>query len=306
MTVQPKADGRRPRLAARRDDGRPTAALAGGGSIAFLLRHPGHRARSRAGAGSRRAAPASRPTRQPGRGAAVEYHRADDGTWAGGGRLPPALPGSAGLVRPARARRGRGRRLAGRADRGPRRRRRPAARRGRRAAARRGQGAAGRRSGARPPPRRRLCGVADPGRPCRARPRGREPPGDPAPRRRGVPALGRRSRRARSGSSRMPTSGPASGSSRWTPGSRRGGGATPRRQPTDGMPAATTTPGDPSGPAPSGSRPTSAGPPASHRGRSADWPGPATRCARHVGSADRTAAVTAARAATGATRRAPG
>ena len=100
------------------------------------------------------AAPSRSPAAEPpGRGAAVEYHRGDDGTWAGGGRLPPALPGSAGLVRQARAGRGRGGRLARRTDRFPRRRRRSPARGGRRAAARRGQGAAGRRSGARPPPR---------------------------------------------------------------------------------------------------------------------------------------------------------
>ena len=94
------------------------------------------------------------PTREaPGRGPAVEYHRGDDGTWAGGGRLPPALPGSAGLVRPARAGRGRGGRVARRPDRVAWRHGRPATRGGGGAAARCGQGAAGRRSGARPPPR---------------------------------------------------------------------------------------------------------------------------------------------------------
>ena len=96
---------------------------------------------------------ASRLAEAPGRGAAVEYHRGDDGTWAGGGRLPPALPGSAGLVRPARTGRGRGGRLARRPNRVAWRRGRSATRGSGGVAARCGQGAAGRRSGARPPPR---------------------------------------------------------------------------------------------------------------------------------------------------------
>ncbi len=102
---------------------------------------------------------------RPGRSLTVGYHRADDRAWAGGGRLPPAVPGSPALVRAAFARRGRGRRLAGGADRGPRDPGRPRAGRGRRAPARHRQGAPRRRSGARPPPRRRLGGVADAGRP---------------------------------------------------------------------------------------------------------------------------------------------
>ncbi len=125
----------------------------------------------------------------PGRGSPVEYHRADDGAWAGGGRLPPALPGSAGLVRAARASGGRGGRLAGRPDRGPRRGRRPPARRGGSAAARRGQGTAGGRSAARPPPRRGLRGLAHEPGARRARPSRGRSSGHPARRRRGVPAL---------------------------------------------------------------------------------------------------------------------
>jgi competence protein ComEC len=89
----------------------------------------------------------------PGRGPTVGYHRSDDGAWAGGGRLPPALPRSAALVRAPRARRGRGRRLAGRPGRRSRDARRPTARRVCRAPARRRQGAPAGRSGARPPPR---------------------------------------------------------------------------------------------------------------------------------------------------------
>jgi competence protein ComEC len=89
----------------------------------------------------------------PGRAATVEYHREDDGTWAGGGRLPPALPGSARLVRAARAGRGRSGRLARRQARGSGRRRGSAADRGGGSTTRRRQGAAGRRSGPRPPPR---------------------------------------------------------------------------------------------------------------------------------------------------------
>ena len=88
-----------------------------------------------------------------GRAPTVGYHRGDDGAWAGGGRLPPALPGSARLVRASRARRGGGRRLARGPDRCSRRDRGPTPRRGRGAAPRCGQGAPGRRSGARPPPR---------------------------------------------------------------------------------------------------------------------------------------------------------
>jgi competence protein ComEC len=100
-----------------------------------------------------------------GRGLAVEYHRSDDGAWAGGGRLPPALPGSAGLVRSARAGRRRGGRLAGGPNRGPWHHRGPATRRVRCVAARLGQGAAGRRSGPQPAPRRGLRGLADTPRP---------------------------------------------------------------------------------------------------------------------------------------------
>jgi competence protein ComEC len=91
---------------------------------------------------------------QPRSTTTVGYHRADDGPGARGRRLPPALPGTPALVRAARARGGRGRRLAGGAHRRPRDRGGPPARRGRRPAPRRGQGPPGRRSGARPPPRR--------------------------------------------------------------------------------------------------------------------------------------------------------
>ncbi|MDO8485019.1 MAG: ComEC/Rec2 family competence protein, partial [Candidatus Limnocylindrales bacterium] len=92
----------------------------------------------------------------PSRAAAVGYHRGVDRSRAGGGRLPPALPGSRTLARATRARRGGGRGLARCPDRRPGRGRGPAARRGRRAAARCRQGTARRRSGARAPPRRGL------------------------------------------------------------------------------------------------------------------------------------------------------
>jgi len=95
---------------------------------------------------------------------AVGYHRADDRSRAGGGRLPPAVPGSRTVVRAARARRGGDRCLAGRPDRGARRDRRSAAGRGRRAVARRGQGTPAGRSPPRAPPRRGFRGLADPGR----------------------------------------------------------------------------------------------------------------------------------------------
>jgi competence protein ComEC len=111
---------------------------------------------------------------------AVGYHRADDRARAGGGRLPPALPGPPAVVRSARARRRRDRRVAGRPHRGSGRAGRPAPRRIRGLVARRGQGTAGGRSPPRPPPRRGLCRMVDPGGPCRAGTRGGEPPRHPA------------------------------------------------------------------------------------------------------------------------------
>ncbi len=132
----------------------------------------------------------SDPDRVPGRFPVVGYHRGDDGAWAGGGRLPAALPRSPALVRAARARRGRGGRLVGGADRGAGQRRQPTAGRVRRPSPRRRQGAPGRRSGARPPPWRRLGGVAHPCRTPGTCAGGGRPPGD-APRRwRAVPPLG--------------------------------------------------------------------------------------------------------------------
>ncbi|MEP6638789.1 MAG: ComEC/Rec2 family competence protein [Chloroflexota bacterium] len=68
-----------------------------------------------------------------GRPPTVGYHRSDDGAWAGGRRFPPPLAGSPALVRSARTRRGRGRRLARRPDRRPRDARRPTIGRGCRA-----------------------------------------------------------------------------------------------------------------------------------------------------------------------------
>ncbi len=96
-----------------------------------------------------------------GRAATVGYHRLDDRSRAGGGRRPPALPGSPALAGAPFAPRGRGGRLAGHAHRRPRPRRRPAAGGVGRAAARYRQGAAGRRSGPRAPPRRRFSRRAD-------------------------------------------------------------------------------------------------------------------------------------------------
>jgi competence protein ComEC len=135
-------------------------------------------------------APSGSPGTRPGRSLTVGYHRVDDGAWAGGGRLPPALPGSPAVVRAPRARRGRGRRLAGGTDRGARDAARPTARGGGRAAARRRQGASRRRSGARPPPRGWLGGLADADRPPGARPGRRKPSGHAPGRRRRVSALG--------------------------------------------------------------------------------------------------------------------
>jgi competence protein ComEC len=109
--------------------------------------------------------PAAASTSRPGRSLTVGYHRADDRAWAGGGRLPPSVPGSPAVVRPARTRRGRGRGLAGGADRGPRDPGGPCAGRGGRAAARHRQGAPRRRPCPRPRPRRRVGGLADACRP---------------------------------------------------------------------------------------------------------------------------------------------
>jgi competence protein ComEC len=92
-------------------------------------------------------------TPYPGRASVVGYHRDDDGARAGGGRLPAALPRSPTLAAPPRARRGRGRGLAGGSHRGARRDRRSPARRVGGLAPRCRQGALGRRPCARPPPR---------------------------------------------------------------------------------------------------------------------------------------------------------
>jgi len=119
--------------------------------------------------------------RPRGRGWPVGYHRADDGTWTSGGRLPPALPGSAGLVHSSRTGRSRGGRLARRSNQGQWRGRGPTPRRDCGPAPRCGQGAAGRRSRSRPPPWRGLCGVADAARSPRAGRGRRRPFGDAAP-----------------------------------------------------------------------------------------------------------------------------
>lgn len=127
----------------------------------------------------------------PGPAVTVGYHRIDDRSRAGGGRLPPALPGTVPLVPAAFARRGRGRGLAG----GPDRRawccHRSPARRGSGAAPRCRQGVAGRPSGPRAPPRRGIGGVVDGGRARRARESRRTSPRDTPGRWRSVPTMGR-------------------------------------------------------------------------------------------------------------------
>ncbi len=119
------------------------------------------------------------------------YHRSDDGPRARGSRCPALLPRSPGLVRRARARRGRGRGLPGGPDRGERDRHGSRARGSRGAAPRRRQDPAVRRPGPDPPARDRLGELADRSRPPGARPAGRGPPGDTAARWRCLPALGR-------------------------------------------------------------------------------------------------------------------
>ena len=153
-------------MTVRAEGGRPIAAVsrrgtnAGQSAIAFLCAIPvtaliPERQTPQAGVGDDRTPDAHRGAggAGPGRASTVGYHRSDDGTRAGGGRLPPALPRSARLVRPSRARRGRSRGLARLQDRVARCRRGPAHRGGRGPPARRRQGAPGHRSGARPPPR---------------------------------------------------------------------------------------------------------------------------------------------------------
>ena len=126
--------------------------------------------------------PASAPGIDPGTDWAVGYHRSDDGAWARGRGVPPALPRSPGLVRAARARRGRGRRLAGGAYRGAGRDGGPAARGSRSPASRHRQAPARERSGPRAPPRRGFRRVAGQSRPSGTGAGGGEPPGDPPPR----------------------------------------------------------------------------------------------------------------------------
>ena len=126
----------------------------------------------------------------PGRSATVGYHRIDDRSRAGGGRLPPALPGTGPLVPAPFARRGRGRGLARGPHRRTRRRHRSAPGRGRCAPPRRRQGPAEGPSDARAPPWRRFGGMVDCRRPRRAGTRRREPRGDPVGRRGAVPPLG--------------------------------------------------------------------------------------------------------------------
>ena len=154
---------------------------------------------------------------------------ADDRAWAGGGRLPPAVPGSPALVRPARAGRGRGRRLARGADRG---RGIPVDRALVEAAALLhdvDKALPRRRSGARPPPWRRLGRLADPGTATlSSRGRSRNHPVTRLLDGGRATAAGRRSRPARSGSCLCRQARRPSGSSRWTRASPGGDGDYPR------------------------------------------------------------------------------
>jgi competence protein ComEC len=118
-----------------------------------------------------------RPSAAPGTDRVVGYHRVDDRSRAGGGRLPPAVPGSPALVRAARTRRRGDRGLARRADRSTRPDHRSPPRGSGCPVARRGQGTACGRSPPGTPPRRGFGRVADPGRSPRAGARRGEPPG---------------------------------------------------------------------------------------------------------------------------------
>jgi competence protein ComEC len=102
---------------------------------------------------------------RPGGTPSVGYHPPDDDPGARGRRLPPAVPGSPGLVHAARARGRRGRRVPRGEDRGPGDHGRSARGRGRGAPPRHRQDRAGGRSRPRPPPWRWLGRLADQARP---------------------------------------------------------------------------------------------------------------------------------------------
>ena len=126
----------------------------------------------------------------PGTDRTVGYHRSDDGAWARGRGLPPALPRSPGLVRAARVRRGRGGRLARCTYRGAGCHAGSTARGSCGFASRHRQGPAGEPSGSRAPPRRGIRSVADRSRPSGTGEGGGEPPDDPPSRRKTLPTLG--------------------------------------------------------------------------------------------------------------------
>jgi competence protein ComEC len=117
---------------------------------------------------------------RPGWASTVGYHRIDDRSRAGGGRLSPAVPGSPTLVRAARARRRGGRRLAGGPDRRTGCARGPAARGDRGTPPRCRQGAACGRPDPRAPPRRGFGRLVDGRGTSGTRSRRRFAPGDPA------------------------------------------------------------------------------------------------------------------------------
>ena len=157
------------------------------------------------------------------------------------------------------------------------------------AAPRRRQGAPGRRSCARPPPRRRLGGLADPGRSPGAGPAGGGHPVTRLLDGERLPALGGVRDRARSGSSPTRTSARGSASKRWTRGSPRGVAAIRGSTSTAASAGPTPTCG-PSGRAPTGSSRTSVARPgvAAGRGRRLAWTGAGrSRAAtRDVGTVD--------------------
>ena len=152
-----------------RADLRVSVAAWAAGPVAFACSIAAPPARRISGRTARPSAPAVSPAlpsqASPGPPTSVGYHRPDDGSRAGGSRCPALLPGSPTLVRCARARGRRGRRLARDADRGPRYGRGPTAGRGRGTPSRRRQDPAGRRSRARPPPWRWIGRLVDPARP---------------------------------------------------------------------------------------------------------------------------------------------
>ena len=177
VRVEPRVTADRPGPATVATDPTPAAAVPPVASLdgrsldgprPFLCAIPLTAAQARASVGVVPRRPTD--TAVTGPGGPLGYHRDDDRSRPDRGGCPALVPGSPDLVRRARPRCGRGRRLPRPADRGAGNQRGSGGGRGGRTAARRGQDPAVRRSGPDPPPRLWLGRLAD-----RARPPGAGP-----------------------------------------------------------------------------------------------------------------------------------